>query len=136
MSKQGKNKQLEIANKKRKKKKMRDQNKFRTLPKVSMAATKLQMSHGTSYVMRASQTKMPSVPFSASASAHQDAAPGKGEVIYPAFYHSESSINWYLHSHSTMTNDGHNYAPNSQQVTKVSSGSQKKMTASERFFES
>ena len=57
MSKQGKNKQLEIANKKRKKKKMRDQNKFRTLPKVSMAATKLQMSHGTSYVMRAHRRK-------------------------------------------------------------------------------
>lgn len=31
--------------------------------------------------------EMISVPFSASASAHQDTAPGKGDVIYPAFYH-------------------------------------------------
>lgn len=31
--------------------------------------------------------EMVSVPFSASASAHQDTASGKGDVIYPAFYH-------------------------------------------------
>ena len=35
---------------------------------------------------------MISVPFSASALAHQDTAPGEGAMIYPAFYHSESSI--------------------------------------------
>ena len=69
--------------------------------------------------------EMISVPFSASALAHQDTAPGKGEMIYPAFYHSKSSINQHLCSHSTMTNDGHNYDPNSQQVTKVSFGSWK-----------
>lgn len=63
--------------------------------------------------------------FSASALAHQDTTPGKGGVIYPAFYHSESSINRHLHSHSTMINDSHNYDPNSQQVTKVSPESQK-----------
>ena len=67
--------------------------------------------------------EMISVPFSASASAHQDTAPGKGEVIYPAFCHLESSINQHLCSHSTMINDGHNYDPNTQQVTKVFSGS-------------
>lgn len=67
--------------------------------------------------------EMISVPFPASALAHEDMAPGEGDVIYPAFYHSESSINQHLCSHSTMINDGHNYDPNSQQVTKVSSGS-------------
>lgn len=36
--------------------------------------------------------EMISVPFSASALAHQDTAPGEGAMIYPAFYHSESSI--------------------------------------------
>lgn len=67
--------------------------------------------------------EMISVPFSVSPLAHQDPAPGKVEVIYPAFDHSQSSINRHLRSHSTMINDGHNYDPNSQQVTKVSSGS-------------
>ena len=36
--------------------------------------------------------EMISVPFSASALAHQGTAPGEGAMIYPAFYHSESSI--------------------------------------------
>lgn len=68
--------------------------------------------------------EMISDPFSAPALAQQDTTPGRGDVIYPAFYHSESSINRHLCSHSTMTNDHHNYDPNSQQVTKVSSESQ------------
>lgn len=49
----------------------------------------------------------------------------KRGVIYPAFYHPESSINQHLCSHRTMINDSHNYDPNSQQVTKVSSESPK-----------
>lgn len=49
----------------------------------------------------------------------------KKGVIYPAFYHPESSISQHLCSHSTMINDSHNYDPNSQQVTKVSSESPK-----------
>ena len=36
--------------------------------------------------------EMISVPFSASALAHQGTAPGEGAMIDPAFYHSESSI--------------------------------------------
>lgn len=59
----------------------------------------------------------------------------KRGVIYPAFYHPESSINRHLCSHSTMINDSHNYDPNSQQVTKVSSESPKKMTLGEKFLQ-
>lgn len=69
--------------------------------------------------------EMISVAASASASAHQDTAPGKGDVTYPAFYHSESPINQHLCSHSTMINDRHNYDPNSQHVTNVFSRSYK-----------
>lgn len=71
------------------------------------------------------QMEMISVLLSTSALSHQDPAPGKGDVIYPAFYHSGSSIHQHLCSHSTVINDGHNYDPNSQQVAKVSSGSRK-----------
>lgn len=66
-----------------------------------------------------------SAPAPAPAPAPRDTAPAKGDVIYPAFCHSASSINRHLCGHSTMINDGRNYGPNSQQVTKASSGSQK-----------
>lgn len=75
--------------------------------------------------MRPCRWKRYQQPLAAVSLAHQDPAPGKGGVIYPAFYHPESSINRHLCSHNTMINEGHNYDPNSQQVTKVSSESPK-----------